>query len=174
MKIELRKEGDFITPHNEKDKDILDGLNDGVYIVDLKNMDTRSLAQNNALHKLFDLTAIALNDAGYSVNTVLNRKRHDIIKEVFEWGMERVDAIVLKKMRDRILANESTDLPWTMLHVKNILWREIQIHLTQKESTTKLDKQEIDSVYEVYNQVLSRYGINVPFPSKELWEKKDD
>lgn len=57
--------------------------------------------------------------------------------------------------------------------VKDFMWRPIQKAITSKESTTKLEKQEIDQVYEVLNKLLGeKFGIFVPFPSIEVKEKK--
>ena len=144
-----------------------------IYEADVKNLDMRTVKQNSSIHKLFSLTADALNDAGYTVNTVLNRRKFEVITKVFDWGAKKLTFIhsadkILQKMKDRILANEEIELTWTMQLVKDVLWRPLQIHQTQKESTTKLTKEEIDQVYELFNMVLSRYGIHVPFPSSEL------
>lgn len=56
--------------------------------------------------------------------------------------------------------------------VKDYMWRPIQKAVTGKESSTKLEKQEIDQVYEVLNKLLGeKFGIHVPFPSIEVKEK---
>jgi len=174
MTLNLRKEGDFITPHSTEDAERLKQLNDGIYVVDMKDTSSRSLQQNAALHKLFTLTADALNDGGYTVNVVLGRKRSETLTKIFSWGYERADARILKTMYDRIVQADSTDLPWTMEKVKTLLWKELQFHVTGKTSTTKLNKQEVDKVYELYNIVLARYGVHIPFPSKELWEESKE
>ena len=177
MKLTIKKERGTITPYSDEDYEMFQKLSDAVYTVDIKNLDMRSLKQNSSIHKLFSLTADALNDAGYSVNTVLNRRKLEAINKVFEWGFSKLALVpnadkVLQKMKDRIVANEEVELTWTMQLVKDVLWRPLQIHQTQKESTTKLTKEEIDKVYELFNMVLSRYGIHVPFPSRDLWENK--
>ena len=180
MKIALKKEFGQLVPFSKADKEALNNFADGaIYDVDIKNMDIRTMKQNNSIHVLFSLTADALNDAGYSVNTVLNRRKLEAINKVFEWGFSKLAFVsgaekVLQKMKDRIVANEEVELTWTLQVVKDVLWRPLQIHQTQKESTTKLTKEEIDKVYELFNLVLSRYGIHVPFPNRELWENSKE
>lgn len=56
--------------------------------------------------------------------------------------------------------------------VKDYMWRPIQKAVTGKESTTKLEKKEIDQVYEVLNKLLGeKFGFHVPFPSIEVKDK---
>jgi len=46
------------------------------------------------------------------------------------------------------------------------VWRSIQFTQTGKLSTTKLEKAEIDKVYDTFNRFLGEnYGIHVGFPS---------
>ena len=58
---------------------------------------------------------------------------------------------------------------WTMQIAKELLWRQAQIHVLKKFSTTRLKKQEdIDCVYDIINRRISeRFGIAIPFPNKE-------
>jgi hypothetical protein len=177
MKLTVEIKKGYIFPYSDNDREALSTIKDGIYQTDVKNMDMRTTTQNSSLHRLFSLTADALNDAGYSVNTVLNRRKLEAISKVFDWGFEKLKPIanadkVLQKMKDRIVANEEIELTWTMILVKDVIWRPLQIHQTQKESTTKLTKSEIDKVYELFNMVLGRYGIHIPFPNRELWEEK--
>jgi len=171
VKITLKKIGDIFVPDTDNDKEMCDKLQDALYSVDISNIDSRTNQQNRAMHKLFSMTAEALNEAGYTMNFVLNRRKYETISKVFSWGKERIlgSDKILDKMETRLLSKEEHELPWTMQSVKDTLWRPLQIHITNKESTTKLNKDEIDKVYEVFNSVLSRYGVHVPFPSSELW-----
>lgn len=60
------------------------------------------------------------------------------------------------------------DIPWTRENVKNHLWRPIQIAMTEKKSTTALDRVEPSLIYEVLNKHLAeKFGVSVPFPSEE-------
>jgi hypothetical protein len=175
MKLAAQKIGTILTAHDDEAEAQLAKLQDAVYQIDIKNIDMRTLKQNNALHKLFALTAKQLNEAGYSVNTVLNRRKLELINKVFDWGFDKLSLMpqaknVLSKIKDRILQAEKLELTWNTSTVKEILWRQLQIHATNKESTTKLTRKEIDEVYELYNMVLAKYGIHVPFPSRDLWE----
>lgn len=60
------------------------------------------------------------------------------------------------------------DIPWTRENVKNHLWRPIQIVMTEKKSTTMLDRIEPSQIYEVLNRHLAeKFKVFVPFPSEE-------
>ena len=62
----------------------------------------------------------------------------------------------------------------TLYNVKEMIWREIQKAVLGKESTTFLEKSEIDQVYDVMNKWLGTYfEIHIPFPNDEQrqWEK---
>ena len=58
-------------------------------------------------------------------------------------------------------------IEWTMLSVKDIIWRNIQIALTKKKSTTALDTEEVSKVYRAVDHYLSgTVGIRqIDFPS---------
>ena len=58
------------------------------------------------------------------------------------------------------------DVSWNMLQVKELIWKPIQKAVINKESTTALKKDEIDSVYHTINRLLGeKFKIHVPFPS---------
>ena len=95
----------------------------------------RTLLQNSAIHKYFELLANDLNSAGLDMKRTLKA---------------------------------STDIPWTAVNVKEHLWRPIQIILTEKESTKKLDRKEVSEVYEVLARHMSeKFGISTPFPQNQ-------
>lgn len=67
---------------------------------------------------------------------------------------------------------EDIEVPWTEELVKDHLWRPIQEAVVNKESTTDLEKQEVDEVYNVLNRHLGqRLGIHTPFPKDEASER---
>ena len=60
------------------------------------------------------------------------------------------------------------EIPWTKDMVKEHLWRPIQEAMTDKHSTTDLDRIEPSMVYEVLNRHLAqKFGLHVPFPCDE-------
>ena len=62
------------------------------------------------------------------------------------------------------------EIPWNETLVKELIWREVQIAMFNKKSTTQLNKMEVGDVYEVINRhIAEKHGISVPFPS-EHWE----
>jgi len=71
------------------------------------------------------------------------------------------------------------DIPWTPTSIKEHLWKPTMKAMLNKESTTEMTTGDIDTVYEVINRAMAKYGIHVPFPSieqvglfEELAEKK--
>jgi len=68
---------------------------------------------------------------------------------------------VLAAMKD------GTEIPWDQDSVKNSIWRQIQVAVLQKESTTKLAPAEVSRVYNVINKfTIERFNISVPFPDR--------
>ena len=60
------------------------------------------------------------------------------------------------------------DIPWTEKTIKEFLWRPVQKAILDKSSTTKPDRKEYTEVYEVLNRhTAEKFGISLPFPSKE-------
>jgi len=60
------------------------------------------------------------------------------------------------------------DIPWTESTVKKHLWKPIQIAMIDKESTTELEKEEVNRVYKVLDRHLAaKLGLSVPFPTRE-------
>lgn len=49
------------------------------------------------------------------------------------------------------------------------VWRAIQFTQTGKRSTTELETDEVNRVYETFNRFLAdNYGVHCPFPSMEM------
>lgn len=71
---------------------------------------------------------------------------------------------------------QDIEIPWTPENVKNHLWRPIQEAMTDKYSTTELDRIEPSQIYEVLMKHLGeKFGIYLPFPSEEsLYGEKAD
>lgn len=60
------------------------------------------------------------------------------------------------------------NISWTENLVKDILWRQVQEAMFDKESTTKLSTAEVSKVYEeINNYTATKLGVHVPFPSKD-------
>ena len=63
-------------------------------------------------------------------------------------------------------AFEGVELENTKESVMESVWRRIQRILTHKESTTKLETNEVDIVQRNVNILLGRLDVYVPFPDK--------
>jgi len=67
------------------------------------------------------------------------------------------------------------DVSWSIVSVKELIWKPIQKAILDKDNTSKLDKKDLDFVYHNLNRLLGeKFGIHVPFPSLEslLWEQR--
>ena len=63
---------------------------------------------------------------------------------------------------------QEVDIPWNEANAKEFLWRPIQKALTKKDSTTKPTTKEYIYIYEVLSRYLvDKFGVNVPWPSKD-------
>ena len=164
VKIEEKGDETIITP--------LSQLTDKAFSIKSQHKH-RTIAQNSSIHLYCQKVANSLNDAGFSVNTVLNRKRNYAISKAFKsakrWLMGNNRAIkALERLEAIVLGKGSIELNWTTLLVKDIIWRKIQIALYKnKYSTTKLHPEEVTEVYRAMDKYLTiRIGIeSIDFPS---------
>ena len=66
-----------------------------------------------------------------------------------------------------VLTQKLVSIPWSGDTVKELLWREIQRAMYDKESTTELSISEVSDVYEVLDRHISeKFGVHVEFPSE--------
>ena len=66
-----------------------------------------------------------------------------------------------------VLKVKKVSVSWTMLSVKDVLWRPIQIAMFDKESTTQLETNEVSQVYEQLARHLStNLNVNQSFPNR--------
>lgn len=102
MKISLVLSDDgVLTPHTKEDFEKIEQFKSGaVYEVDIKNIDTRTLVQNRALHKYFSLLAQTLNNAGLSVSKT--------IKIDVEWTQHTTKELLWKPIQKATLNKTST------------------------------------------------------------------
>lgn len=71
---------------------------------------------------------------------------------------------------------KQADIPWNATTVKEYLWWPLQKAMFQKDSTAKLETQEVSQVYETLNRHTSgKLGVSVPFPERhwQLYEQMD-
>lgn len=64
------------------------------------------------------------------------------------------------------------EVPYTANIIKNYIWRELQIILLDKESTTQLNTFELQSIFDCVDKWLSNKEIFIDFPSAESLNKK--
>lgn len=67
----------------------------------------------------------------------------------------------------RAVLKPEVEIPWSKESVKEFLWRPVQKIMLRKESTTELERKDIDTVFDVVNAHLAKHGVRQPFPSVE-------
>lgn len=76
-------------------------------------------------------------------------------------------------MQDVVKSIRRAEIRPTMLALKEIVWKGIQLVMFQKASTKKITTAEVDRIYEVCERFFQKEFPNtghVPFPAKELSE----
>lgn len=109
-----------------------------IVVADLKSgKGKRTGLQNASIHLYLTHLVNAFNDAGLDMTAVMS------------------------------IISKGVGIPWSMSAAKERLWRPTQLATYGTESTTKLDSDQVGSVYEALNQVTSeRLGIGVSFPDR--------
>lgn len=149
-KIILAKVGmkDGLPIFSPMDTDDVKALGDREMIAfELMSMKSmRTLAQHKSIRLYCKWLGIALNDAGY-----------DIVE-------------TLKVLSNKIF------IPWSPEAVLERLWRPTQKHTYGTDSTTKLEKEHVSTIYEALNvETTSKLGVGVNFPDKfmKMYEEEE-
>lgn len=100
MKITLRKVHGSLIPHSDEDFESLQKLSDAVYQVDIKNLDTRTLQQNKAMHVWCNQIAETLNQNNLYMTGLFG---NEIV-----WSMELVKEQIIKSMIKLLFNIDST------------------------------------------------------------------
>lgn len=100
MKITLKKQFGTLTPYAEEDAEQLATLFDAVYVIDIKNMDMRTVKQNSAIHLWASQIAEVLNANNLYMTGIF---QNDIM-----WTMELVKGQIIKGLIKQIFNIDST------------------------------------------------------------------
>lgn len=100
MKITISKTGDIAVPYSDADREKWDKFSDAVYTVDMKNLDTRTTAQNAALHKWCAQIAEMLNANNLYMTGVFGNE--------IEWDMNLVKTQIIKSTIKKVFNINST------------------------------------------------------------------
>ncbi len=132
MKIDFKIDNGQLIPYSEEDKNSLSSLKNGVYQVDIKNMDMRTIKQNSSLWKWCELIAITLNDNNMFISETIK-----------------------------------TEVEWNKNSVKSFLFDSVVKSLYDKDSSTKLQKDEFDKIIDTMVYIFAKKGVVLPeFPTK--------
>ncbi len=87
-------------------------------------MNQRTLTQNKALHKYFELLAEALNDSGWEMKKVLAVKSVDV-----PWSKESIKSVLWKPIQEAMIEKPST----ADMDTKDVddVYRVLDRHLSQ-------------------------------------------
>lgn len=105
---------------------------------------TRSNAQNRALHLYFTECAKQFNELGFTFNY------HDPF------------------------TGHIIEMSWTGEMIKEYIWRPIQLTLFDKKSTTKLTTNEINQIVDILSKHFAENGSDVQFPNWQIFLNKID
>lgn len=68
----------------------------------------------------------------------------------------------------KVVLKPEIDIPWTEESVKKFLWKPVQEIYLAKKSTTELETEDINKVYDILTRHIGeKFGIFVKFPSIE-------
>jgi len=78
-------------------------------------------------------------------------------------------------LQDVVKVIRKAEIRTTQANIKAIVWNGISEALLGKTSSTKLEKHEVDQVYEAMNAFIGReFEFFVPFPSEKQLEQQDE
>lgn len=100
MQITIKKIGDVATPASEADFEKWNKFSDAEYVVDMKNMDSRTSAQNRSLHLWCKQIAKVLNDSRMYMTGVFGNE--------IEWTMDLVKTQIIKATIKKVFDVDST------------------------------------------------------------------
>lgn len=100
MKITVRKIGHTLVPASDADIEKLQKFSDADYEVDMKNLDSRTVAQNRALHLWCSQIAYVLNENLLFMTGVFGKE--------IEWTMDLVKTQIIKATIKKVFDVDST------------------------------------------------------------------
>ena len=100
MKITLKKERGALLPHSNEDYEALQKLSDAVYVVEIKNLDMRTVKQNKAIHLWCSQISDVLNKNNLYMTGIFG---NDIM-----WSMSIVKEQIIKNMIKLLFKIDST------------------------------------------------------------------
>ena len=137
--------------------------------------DPRTLKQNRCIHKYCQFCADHFNSDGqYTFGVVVNRDALSLLQKCIDWltntplTPDNLRRALIKRLEKVEKMLNIGEIPWTMIMVKNHIWRPIQISMFDKTSSTDLTTTECMEVYESMSILMSQsFGANIAWPSEE-------
>lgn len=109
----------------------------------------------------------------YIILTVRTGKQRTLTQNraLHLWMGMLADLLNASGLDMRKVLKPSVDIPWSTVAVKEFIWRPVQEAAIHKESTTKADRIEYTTVYDILaRHFAQKHGLSVP----EWPKKKDD
>ena len=73
---------------------------------------------------------------------------------------------------NKVLA-EGPQIPWSEHNAKELIWRVVQLAVTEKKSSTELETHEVSEIYDVINRHVSQtFGLFIPWPCRDTLMNK--
>lgn len=89
-------------------------------------------------------------------------------KSLHLWFQMLADALNDAGWNVQKTLRHDVEVPWNRTLVKELIYRPVMEAMTDKHSTTKLDRMEPSQIYEVLNRHLGeKLGVHVPWPCEE-------
>lgn len=71
-------------------------------------------------------------------------------------------------MQDVLRVIRRAEVRPTTVGLKEVVWKPMQVAMLGKESTTELEKSEVDQVFEMFNNFIgTNFEIHIPWPVDE-------
>ena len=101
MKIQFKKERGQLIPYSDEDERKLKKMQDGAcYVVEIKNLDMRTIQQNKALWKWCEMIAKTLNDNNMYIS--------ETIKTEVEWNKNSVKVFLFDNIVKALYNKDSS------------------------------------------------------------------
>lgn len=113
-----------------------------------------------------DLSQFEGKEVSIEIEKIKRKRTNQQNRALHLWFEHVAEQLNNAGMDMRKLIRPEVEISWTPYSVKEYLWRPLQETMTGKKSTTKLNTEEIDTIYEMINRVISeRAHVHVPFPA---------
>jgi len=134
----------------------------------------RTEKQNRSIHKYCSQLADLLIEGDHTVGAVMNGTALGRVQKLIVWldstplrpdGLRRKLMAFLHEIEASL---EIGELNWTMVLVKENVWRKIQLSMFDIHSTTEISTKQCMEVYDAISMLMAKsFQIDLAWPCKE-------